>query len=144
MRRRLSRDREEAEINITPMLDIVFIMLIFFIVTTSFVSEFGIDVNRPINAPVQEQDQEEVIAVRIDENDQIFVLMESLDSDQEQERLVDVRTVRANIETSLVLRPDAAVVVIADRSADAGLLVRVIDQARVAGAEKVSLATQTQ
>jgi biopolymer transport protein ExbD len=144
MRRRLSRDREEAEINITPMLDIVFIMLIFFIVTTSFVSEFGIDVNRPINAPVQEQDQEEVIAVRIDENDQIFVLMESLDSDQEQERLVDVRTVRANIETSLVLRPDAAVVVIADRSADAGLLVRVIDQARVAGAEKVSLATQIQ
>ncbi len=144
MRRRLSRDREEAEVNITPMLDIVFIMLIFFIVTTSFVSEFGIDVNRPINAPVQEQDQEEVIAVRIDENDQIFVLMESLDSDQEQERLVDVRTVRANIETSLVLRPDAAVVVIADRSADAGLLVRVIDQARVAGAEKVSLATQIQ
>ena len=55
MRRRLSRDREEAEINITPMLDIVFIMLIFFIVTTSFVSEFGIDVNRPINAPVQQQ-----------------------------------------------------------------------------------------
>ncbi len=144
MRRRLSRDREEAEINITPMLDIVFIMLIFFIVTTSFVSEFGIDVNRPINAPVQEQDQEEVIAVRIDENDQIFVLMESLDSDQEQERLVDVRTVRANLETSLVLRPDAAVVIIADRSADAGLLVRVVDQARVAGAEKVSLATQTQ
>lgn len=144
MRRRLSRDREEAEINITPMLDIVFIMLIFFIVTTSFVSEFGIDVNRPINAPVQEQDREEVIAVRIDENDQIFILMESLDSDQEQERLVDVRTVRANIETSLVLRPDAAVVVIADRSADAGLLVRVVDQARVAGAEKVSLATQTQ
>ena len=144
MRRRLSRDREEAEINITPMLDIVFIMLIFFIVTTSFVSEFGIDVNRPINAPVREQDQEEVIAVRIDENDQIFILMESLDSDQEQERLIDVRTVRANIETSLVLRPDAAVVVIADRSADAGLLVRVIDQARVAGAEKVSLATQTQ
>ena len=82
--------------------------------------------------------------MRIYENDQIFILMESLDSDQEQERLVDVRTVRANIETSLVLRPDAAVVVIADRSADAGLLVRVIDQARVAGAEKVSLATQTQ
>ncbi len=144
MRRRLSRNREEAEINITPMLDIVFIMLIFFIVTTSFVSEFGIDVNRPIDAPVQEQDQEEIIAVRIDENDQIFILMESLDSDQDQERLVDVRTVRANIETSLVQRPDAAVVVIADRSADAGLLVRVVDQARVAGAGKVSLATQAQ
>jgi len=134
MRRRLSRKRDEAEINITPMLDIVFIMLIFFIVTTSFVSEFGIDVNRPTNTPVQEQDQDEVIAVRIDENDRIYV----------QERLVDVRSVRANIESGLALQPESAVVVIADRLADAGLLVRVVDQARVAGAEKVSLAAREQ
>ena len=132
MRRRLSRKREEAEINVTPMLDVVFIMLIFFIVTTSFVSEFGIDVNRPTSAPIQQPDEDEVIAVRIDENDQIFV----------QGRLVDVRAVRANIESGLALQPDAAVIVIADRVADAGLLVRVVDQARVAGAEKVSLATQ--
>ncbi len=132
MRQRLSRKREEAEINITPMLDVVFILLIFFIVTTSFVSEFGVDVNRPTNAPVQEQDQDEIIAVRIDENDRIFV----------QERLVDVRAVRANIESGLALQPAAAVVVIADRLADAGLLVRVVDQARVAGAQNVSLAAQ--
>ena len=134
MRKRLSRKRDEAEINITPMLDVVFIMLIFFIVTTSFVSEFGVDINRPSNEPIQEQDQDEIIAVRIDENDQIFV----------QERLVDVRAVRANIENGLALQPDAAVVVITDRLADAGLLVRVVDQARVAGAQKVSLATQAQ
>lgn len=132
MRQRLSRKREEAEINITPMLDVVFILLIFFIVTTSFVSEFGVDVNRPTNAPVQEQDQDEIIAVRIDENDRIFV----------QERLVDVRAVRANIESGLALQPAAAVVIIVDRLADAGLLVRVVDQARVAGAQNVSLAAQ--
>ncbi|HEX9877325.1 MAG TPA: biopolymer transporter ExbD [Gammaproteobacteria bacterium] len=131
-RRRLHRSDDEAQINITPMLDIVFIMLIFFIVTTSFVKEFGIDVNRPANAPVQEQQQSEVIAVRIDETDQIYI----------QERLVDIRAVRANIESGLALQPDAAVVVIADRLADAGLLVRVVDQARVAGAERVSLAVQ--
>lgn len=132
MRQRLSRKREEAEINITPMLDVVFILLIFFIVTTSFVSEFGVDVDRPTNAPIQEQDQDQIIAVRIDENDQIFV----------QERLVDVRAVRANIESGLALQPAAAVVVIADRLADAGLLVRVVDQARVAGAQNISLAAQ--
>jgi len=132
MRKRLSRSDDEAQINITPMLDIVFIMLIFFIVTTSFVKEFGVDVNRPATAPIQEQERSEVIAVRIDDNDQIFV----------QERLVDVRAVRANIESGLALQPDATVVVIADRVADAGLLVRVVDQARVAGAEKVSLAAQ--
>jgi biopolymer transport protein ExbD len=107
-------------------------MLIYFIVTTSFVKEFGIDVNRPANAPVEEQQQSEVIAVRIDENDQIYF----------QDRLVDIRAVRANIESGLAARPDAAVVVIADRAADAGLLVRVVDQARVAGAERVSLAAR--
>ena len=132
MRKRLHRGDDEAEINITPMLDIVFIMLIFFIVTTSFVKEFGIDVNRPSNQPVEEQEQSEVIAVRIDENDQIYF----------QDRLVDVRAVRANIESGLAVQPDAAVVVIADRAADAGLLVRVVDQARVAGAQRVSLAAR--
>jgi len=130
MRRRLRRGDDEAQINITPMLDIVFIMLIFFIVTTSFVKEFGVDVNRPSSAPVEEQRQSEVIAVRIDQNDQIFI----------EGRLVDVRAVRANIESGLAAQPEAAVVVIADRLADAGLLVRVIDQARVAGAMQVSLA----
>ncbi|NIW23978.1 MAG: biopolymer transporter ExbD [Gammaproteobacteria bacterium] len=130
MRRRLRRGDDEAQINITPMLDIVFIMLIFFIVTTSFVKEFGVDVNRPSSAPVEEQRQSEVIAVEIDQNDQIFI----------EDRLVDVRAVRANIESSLAVQPEAAVVVIADRLADAGLLVRVVDQARVAGAGQVSLA----
>ncbi len=70
--------------------------------------------------------------MRIDENDQIFV----------QERLVDVRAVRANIESGLASQPAAAVVIIVDRLADAGLLVRVVDQARVAGAQNVSLAAQ--
>jgi biopolymer transport protein ExbD len=112
------------------MLDIVFIMLIFFIVTTSFVKEIGIDVNRPSNAPVQEQKISEVIAIRIDETGQISV----------GNRTVDIRAVRANIESELATKPDASVVVISDRNSDAGLLVRVIDQARVAGAEKVSLA----
>jgi biopolymer transport protein ExbD len=130
MRRRVATHGEEAEINITPMLDIVFIMLIFFIVTTSFVKEIGIDVNRPSNAPVQEQKISEVIAIRIDETGQISV----------GNRTVDIRAVRANIESELATKPDASVVVISDRNSDAGLLVRVIDQARVAGAEKVSLA----
>ena len=132
MRRRLHRNEDEAEINITPMLDIVFIMLIFFIVTTSFVKEFGVDVSRPSSAPVKEQKQSDIIAIRIDETDQIFV----------QNRMVDVRAVRANIESGLASKPEAAVVIVAHRQAAAGLLVKVIDQARVAGAQKVSLAAQ--
>ncbi len=130
MRRRVAIHTEEAEINITPMLDVVFIMLIFFIVTTSFVKEIGIDVNRPSNAPVKEQKISEVIAIRIDEVGTITV----------QNRDVDVRAVRANVESALATKPEASVVVISHRDSDAGILVQVIDQARVAGADKVSLA----
>ena len=134
MRRRLAHGDDEAEINITPMLDIVFIMLIFFIVTTSFVKEVGIDVNRPSNAPVKEQKLSEVVPIEIDATGQIRV----------KKRLVDVRAVRANIESELAVKPEASVVVIADRNSDSGLLVRVIDQARMAGAENVSLAAPSQ
>ena len=130
MRRRVAIHSEEAEINITPMLDVVFIMLIFFIVTTSFVKEIGIDVNRPSNAPPTEKKVSEVVAIRIDELGQISV----------QNRSVDVRAVRANIESALATKPEASVVVISHRDSDAGILVQVIDQARVAGADKVSLA----
>ena len=129
-RKHRKRAAEEAEINITPMLDIVFIMLIFFIVTTSFVKELGVDLDRPSNAPVKEEKRSEVIPVRIEANGQIFV----------EGRLVNVGAVRANIVTGLAGKPNATVVVIADRDADSGYIVTVIDQARVAGAGKVSLA----
>ena len=125
---------EEAEINITPMLDIVFIMLIFFIVTTSFVKESAIDMSRPSNQPPKTEKLSDVVFVKIDDSGQIFV----------KDRLTDIRAVRANIESGLALMPDASVVVAASRNSDAGLLVRVVDQARVAGAGQVSLVALTE
>ena len=127
--RRRHHQGDEAEINITPMLDIVFIMLIFFIVTTSFVKEFGVDMSRPSNEPPKTEKLSDVIFVKIDDSGQIIV----------NNRLTDIRAVRANIESGLALKPDASVVVAASRDSDAGLLVRVVDQARVAGAGQVSL-----
>ena len=132
MRRKFKKNREESEINITPMLDIVFIMLIFFIVTTSFVKEISIDVNRPTKSPIKEQKKSEVISVRISGEGQIFV----------QDRLITLDAVRANIESSLALKPEATVVVVSDREADAGFLVKVIDQSRLAGSRNVSLAAK--
>ena len=129
-RRQRKRAVEEAEINITPMLDIVFIMLIFFIVTTSFTKELGVALDRPSNAPVKEQKRSEVISARIDANGQVFI----------EGRLVNVGAIRANIVSALARKPDATVVVIADRDADSGYIVTMVDQARVAGAAKVSLA----
>ena len=88
------------------------------------------DVNRPSNAPVQEKKLSEIIAVEISATGEILI----------QKRVTDIRAVRANIESALASKPDASVVVVSHREADAGLLVQVIDQARVAGAENVSLA----
>ena len=112
------------------MLDIVFILLIFFIVTTSFAKEFAVDMSRPSNAPVKEQKRAELIAVRIEADGRVFV----------EDRAIDIAAVRANIESGLARKPGAGVVVIANRAADAGLMVRVVDQARLAGAGAVSLA----
>jgi biopolymer transport protein ExbD len=134
MKRKRRRGGEEAEINITPMLDIVFIMLIFFIVTTSFVKEIALDLNRPSTEPLEEKRISEVITIRIAASGQIEV----------GNRPVDIRAVRANVEGELAtLGFDTPVVVIADRAADSGLMVRVIDQARMAGAENVSLAAMS-
>lgn len=127
--RRKHRESDEAIINVTPMLDIVFIMLIFFIVTTSFVKEFAVDMSRPSNEPPKTEKLSEVIFVRIDDTGQIFI----------RDRLTDIRAVRANIVSGLAQKPDASVVVAAARDADVGILVRVVDQARVAGAQQVSL-----
>ena len=127
--RRKHREADEALINITPMLDIVFILLIFFIVTTSFVKEFAVDMSRPSNEPPKTEKLSDVIFVRIDATGQVFV----------RDRLTDIRAVRANIVSGLAQKPDASVVVAAARDADVGILVRVVDQARVAGAQQVSL-----
>jgi biopolymer transport protein ExbD len=113
------------------MLDIVFIMLIFFIVTTSFVKEIALDLNRPSSEPREEKRISEVVTIHIQANGQVEV----------GNRPVDIRAVRANVEGELATRGfDTPVVVIAHRDADSGLMVRVIDQARMAGADKVSLA----
>ena len=132
MRTKHRKQREEAEINITPMLDIVYIMLIFFIVTTSFVRETAIYLTSSVNKPMQLIDKKEIISLEIDAAGGVSV----------NGRKVDIRAVRAHIQTSLAADPGAHVVVFAPREADAGILVRAVDQARLAGAQQVSLATQ--
>lgn len=134
MRRKHKHGAEEADIDMTPMLDIVFIMLIFFIVTTSFVREIGIDVNRPTNTPPETKQESEVVLIEI--TDTGMVRMEG--------RTIDVRAVQANVERARAEKPDATVVVAADGSSNAGILVQVIDQARLAGATNVSLASDVE
>ena len=129
MRKRRARNREESEVNLTPMLDVVFIMLIFFIVTASFVKESGIDVSRP-DASTAERKERGNILIAITATDQIWI----------DKRQVDVRALRANIERLHAQNPQGAVVIQADKASKNGLLVDVMDAAREAGVFNVSIA----
>ena len=131
MRRKRNRGDDESEVNLTPMLDVVFIMLIFFIVTTSFVKESGLDVSRPEAATAERLERGNIL-VAIAPNDQVWI----------DRRQVDVRAIRAHIERMHAENPQGSVVIQADENARTGLLVQVMDAARLAGVENVSLAAE--
>ena len=131
MRKARRREQEESEVNLTPMLDVVFIMLIFFIVTASFVKEAGIDVTRPPAATAERKERGNIL-VAITENDQIWM----------DRRQVDPRALRANIERLHAENPQGSVVIQADIKSKNGLLVQVMDAARLAGVKSVSLAAE--
>ena len=124
-------DEEEATIDMTPMLDVVFIMLIFFIVTASFVKESGIDVNRPEAATAVKKDRANIL-VAISAKGDIWI----------NKRKVDVRAVQANIERLYAENPQGTVVIQADRKATTDVLIKVMDASRAAGIEDVSIAAQ--
>ena len=133
MRRRRSKSHDEDEVNLTPMLDVVFILLIFFIVTASFVKESGIDVDRPDAATAVRKERGNIL-VAITPTGQIWI----------DRRQVDVRAVRANIERLHAENPQGAVVIQADRESKNGLLVEVMDAAKLAGVENISIAAEVE
>lgn len=121
---------EEGNIDLTPMLDVVFIMLIFFIVTANFIKETGVDVNRPDSSTATTQDKASIL-VAIKNNGEIWI----------DNRRIDVRQVRANIERLIAENPQGSLVVQADQKATADLVVKVLDAAREAGVYDAALAT---
>ncbi len=131
MRRVLAvQAEEEEEIDLTPMLDVVFIMLIFFIVTATFVKEVGIDVNSPDkNQNVQDADKQSIV-VQITSRDRIRI----------RGRDIDFRSVRANIERLHAENPDAPVVLQPHPDSTTEIMVHVMDAARQAGIYNVSIA----
>ena len=133
--KRRHRISDEAEINITPMLDIVFIMLIFFIVTTSFVKEKGLEVSRPSSSPPKEVQQDKgPIVVRIDASSLISV----------KGRVLEPNAVVANLEREKAEKPTSPMIVAAHPDADTEALVTVLDAARAVGIESVNVATASQ
>ena len=121
---------EEAAIDLTPMLDVVFIMLIFFIVTASFIKEAGVEVNRP-EASTSDPKENVNILIAITASDEIWM----------DGRRIDIRAVRANVERLHAENPKGAVVIQADLTSTTEAVVGVLDASREAGVLDVSLAT---
>jgi len=126
MARKRFHEDDEAEVDMTPMLDIVFIMLIFFIVTTSFVKEAGFDINKPQAAQASKKPSANIF-IAVDKHGRIHM----------EKRVVDIKRVRANVERMLAESPEAAVMIMGDIDAKHGVIIKVMDQVKAAGIDKL-------
>lgn len=133
MTRKHSTIDDESEINITPMLDIVFIMLIFFIVTTSFIRETGIDPQRPEAQTATGQARGNIL-IAISDSGQIWM----------HKRPVELVDVRGMVEAARKETPESSAIIIADTRAQSGLLLDLMDQIRLGGVTKISIAAKPQ
>lgn len=131
MRGRHTKPPEEAEVNLTPMLDVVFILLIFFIVTATFTQEEALGLEPPPPPPPPDQiiEPQPSIVIYIDEDGLIRV----------NSRLADISAVRANIERLKAETPESAVIIQAHPDAKSGIIVAIRDQAASAGIESVNV-----
>ena len=125
------QDQDGAEIDLTPMLDVVFIMLIFFIVVASFIKEAGVEVNRPDDNQPDDPEDSTSIVVEVASDNQIWM----------ENRRVDIRAVRANIQRLLAEDPEAPVTIKVEKGAEAGIVVDVADAARESGVAAVNWAS---
>jgi biopolymer transport protein ExbD len=130
MARRHARS-EDAEINITPMLDIVFIMLIFFIVTTSFTKETGAAISKPL--------AEQAVSLR---NGTILIGVKSNDDIWMSKRLIELREVRSMVEQARAENPKGSVVIVADKNSRIGTVTQVMDQVKMAGVQGIAISAE--
>jgi biopolymer transport protein ExbD len=124
-------DAEQTGIDLAPMLDFVTNLLIFFIITAVFVKESGLEVNRPTSFEQPEESDNESIQIQILENGEIWV----------DNRAVDVRAVRANVERMSAISPDSGVLILAQDQAPTGVLVEVVDQVHLGGIYNITFST---
>jgi biopolymer transport protein ExbD len=130
-RRASGADQEHTGIDLAPMLDFVVNLLIFFIITAVFVKEVGLEVQRPTAFEQPEESDSESIQIQILENGEIWV----------DNRAVDVRAVRANVERMSAVNPDSGVLILAQVRAPTGTLVEVVDQVRLGGINNITFST---
>ena len=131
MRRKNRRQAEDGNLDLTPMMDIVFIMLIFFIVTTYFIKETGVDPSRP-EAETAARAEQGNILIAVTPSDQIWM----------NKNPVELQSVRILMEAAHAENPESSVVIVADELASTGIIIDVMDQIRLSGISKVSIAAR--
>jgi len=124
-------DSEHTGIDLAPMLDFVVNLLIFFIITAVFVKESGLEVNRPTSFEQPQDSDSQSIQIQILESGEVWV----------DNRAVDVRAVRANVERVSAIDPDSGVLILAQDQAPTGTLVEVVDQVRLGGIFNITFST---
>lgn len=130
MRKRRSAEADEAEVDMTPMLDVVFILLIFFIVTSTFLNEYGFDLTPPPPTPPDQIIKPKpAVTINVDETNMIFV----------DGRPTDIGSVRANIERRKAENPEIAVVIVASTEAKNRYVMEVFDQAKLSNVANVNV-----
>ncbi len=130
-RRASGATQEHTGIDLAPMLDFVVNLLIFFIITAVVVKEVGLEVNRPTSFEQPDEEDSQSIQIQILENGEIWV----------DNRAVDVRAVRANVERMSAVSPDSGVLILAQERAPTGTLVEVVDQVRLGGIDNITFST---
>ena len=129
VRQSIRRGTGTADINMAPLIDMVFLLLIFFMVTTSFVKETGIDVQRPTASTAVLKEKGNIL-IGVDSKGRVFL----------EKKQIDIRSVRAHIERCLAENPEGAIVIVADKASHTGVVIRVMDQCKLARAKNISIA----
>lgn len=123
--------KQSAEINVAPLIDMVFILLIFFLVTTSFVKEAGVAVDRPTAATAVVSEKAGIL-IGVTRDNRVYM----------NHREIDLRTVRANVERAIAENPEGHVIIVADQASLTGTIIGVMDGCRAAGARNIAVAAQ--
>lgn len=122
-------NKRPLELNIAPLIDMIFILLIFFMVTTSFVRETGVEVHRPVASTAATHEKSGIL-IGVTKDNRVFI----------DNREVDIRAVRAHVERALAENPESGVIIVADKESNTGAIIQIMDGCKIAGAESVAVA----
>lgn len=124
-------EKKSMDLDIAPMIDMMFILLIFFLVTTNFIKETGVDINRPVASTATLKNKGNIL-IGITKNGKIYM-------DKKQ---IDLRALQPYVERALAEDPESSIIIVADEKSETGLVVRVMDICKLSGAKKVAIAAK--